>query len=276
MDRPSPTPLLTTLPNEATTLKPVRHFLFDWAMGVLVAFALMLVGGMVWGFARAFQIGMQQAQTATATDPQAIAQSLGTPGALALLAMTFFSMAPAALLMYFWRRRASPAERSASRAAACRASTWWWTLPVAVAVAAATTVLLQLAQYLGISANPSNEVMIHQLWGQHPWLLAVFVVLLAPIYEELFFRRVLFGRLWQAGRPWLGMLLSSLAFALAHEMPGVGNNSWQATLFLLLVYASMGATFAWLYRRTGTLWAPITAHAINNGLAIALLAVSGP
>jgi len=240
-------------------------------MGVLIAFALMLVGGVVWGFARAFQMGLQHAQS----DPQAIAEGLGTPSAMALLTMTFFSMAPAALLMYFWRRRASPAEHAVSSDAASRASTWWWTLSVAVAVAVTTTTLLHLADYLGIGADPSNEAMIRQLWGQHRGLLAVFVVLLAPAYEELFFRRVLFGRLWQAGWPRLGMWLSGLAFALAHEVPGVGNNSWPATLFLLAVYAAMGAAFAWLYRRTGTLWAPIAAHAINNGLAIALLALSG-
>ncbi|KRG72050.1 CPBP family intramembrane glutamic endopeptidase [Pseudoxanthomonas dokdonensis] len=273
MDHASPPPLPQATPTTAAS-KPVAGFLFDWLMGVLIAFALMLVGGVVWGFVRAFQLGLQQAQRGASADPQAIAQALGTPSGTALLAMTLFSMAPAAVLMYYWRRRASAAERAASRTAAGRASTWAWTLPVAVAVAVSTTLLLHLADYLGIGADPSNEGMIRQLWGHNRGLLVVFVVVLAPLYEELFFRRVLFGRLWQAGRPWLGMALSGLAFALAHEVPGTGNNSWQATLFLLLVYAGMGATFAWLYRRTGTLWAPIAAHAINNGLAIALLALS--
>jgi membrane protease YdiL (CAAX protease family) len=33
----------------------------------------------------------------------------------------------------------------------------------------------------------------------------------------------------------------------------------------------MGGLFAWVYRRTGTLWAAIGAHAINNLIASALL-----
>ena len=37
---------------------------------------------------------------------------------------------------------------------------------------------------------------------------------------------------------------------------------------LLAVYAFMGGVFAWLYWRTGTLWAPIAAHALNNALAL--------
>ena len=37
----------------------------------------------------------------------------------------------------------------------------------------------------------------------------------------------------------------------------------------------MGAAFAWLYQRTGTLWAPIAAHALNNAIALAALVFLG-
>ena len=32
-----------------------------------------------------------------------------------------------------------------------------------------------------------------------------------------------------------------------------------------------GVILAWLYERSGTLWAPILAHLINNAIAFALL-----
>jgi membrane protease YdiL (CAAX protease family) len=35
--------------------------------------------------------------------------------------------------------------------------------------------------------------------------------------------------------------------------------------------AVLGAMLAWLYERTGTLWAPIALHAANNALAFAFL-----
>ena len=47
-------------------------------------------------------------------------------------------------------------------------------------------------------------------------LVVLFAVVLAPLYEELLFRRVLFGRLWHAGWPVLGIALSSVIFALVH------------------------------------------------------------
>ncbi|MBM7093286.1 CPBP family intramembrane metalloprotease, partial [Streptomyces sp. S12] len=106
-----------------------------------------------------------------------------------------------------------------------------------------------------------------------PWLWMGFAVLIAPAYEELLFRRVLFGRLWAAGRPWLGLVLSSIAFALVHEPPGLGTGRGWGVLVLWSVYATMGAIFAWIYRRTGSLWTPYLAHAGNNLVAcLALMA----
>src|SRR3546814_570001 len=107
--------------------------------------------------------------------------------------------------------------------------------------------------------------------ARNPALLLLVVALLAPAYEELLFRRVLFGRLWAAGRPLLGIVLSSAAFACMHELPGTGGNGLLAGALLWTCYAMMGALFAWVYRRTGTLWAAIGAHAVNNLIACMLL-----
>ena len=48
------------------------------------------------------------------------------------------------------------------------------------------------------------------------------------------------------------MLLSSLVFMLAHSQ-------WLAAMVA-------GMAYAWLYRYTRTLWAPILAHAVTNGI----------
>lgn len=198
------------------------------------------------------------------------------PQGVALVWITLLSMAPAVLLVYFLRRRAGPDERAASRAALARASTWAWMLVTGVAVLVFSMAAGWLGERLGSSPVPSNLAMVEAAFAQSPVFMLTFAVLLAPAYEELLFRRVLFGRLWQAGRPGLGMLLSAAAFALVHELPGVSGNSWPAMLQLWLVYGAMGAAFAWVYRRTGTLWAAIGAHALNNALACALLLAAGP
>ena len=134
---------------------------------------------------------------------------------------------------------------------------------------------VSLAKQGGIEPVPTNLALMEQAITRFPWFLALFAVVLAPAYEELLFRRVLFGRLWQAGRPVLGIVLSSLAFALVHEIPGTSANGPWEIAQLWLVYGGMGAAFAWLYQRTGTLWAPIAAHALNNGIALVALMFLG-
>ena len=131
-----------------------------------------------------------------------------------------------------------------------------------------------LGEQWGIRPTPTNLAMVEEAMARFPLFMLAFTVLLAPAYEELLFRRVLFGRLWAAGLPWTGLLLSSVAFALVHELPGATAGGWE-TGQLWLVYGVMGGAFAWLYRRTGTLWAPIAAHAVNNAVAVAVLGLSG-
>jgi len=40
---------------------------------------------------------------------------------------------------------------------------------------------------------------------------------------------------------------------------------------MLMLYAGMGAAFAWVYQKTGRLWPAILAHASNNLFAVATL-----
>lgn len=250
---------------------PIAGFLIDLGIATLTLLGLSMASGLLWGMYRAVivvrETGVQPAE--------ALAQQVGQPGALAQILMALFATGGAAVFLYFLRRRADASERSASWHAARRPSTWGWTLLVAAAVVIGSNGIAWLARQAGIEPVPTNLALMEQALARFPWFLALFAIVLAPAYEELLFRRVLFGRLWQAGRPWLGMLLSSLAFALVHEVPGTSENGPWEIAQLWLVYGGMGAAFAWLYQRTGTLWAPIVAHALNNAIALAALVFLG-
>jgi membrane protease YdiL (CAAX protease family) len=250
---------------------PVAGFLIDLGIATLTLLALSMVGGLFWGMYRAVVV----AREGGVSLDEGLVQQVGQPGALAQILLALFATGGAALLLYFTRRRADASERSASLQAARRPSTWGWTLVVATAVVIGSNLIAWLARQAGVEPVPTNLALMEQAMARFPWFLALFAVVLAPAYEELLFRRVLFGRLWQAGRPWLGMLLSSLAFALVHEVPGTSANGPWEIAQLWLVYGGMGAAFAWLYRRTGTLWAPITAHALNNAIALGALVFLG-
>jgi membrane protease YdiL (CAAX protease family) len=83
-------------------------------------------------------------------------------------------------------------------------------------------------------------------------LVATFALagFLAPILEELLFRGLLYNA-WEKRLGWAGsMTLVSILFGLYHPF------FWSA-------FAS-SIVFACLYRRTGSLWAPIVVHAIVN------------
>lgn len=266
---PSPTVAVSVLPRRAGA--PVPGFFIDLLIGLGVLLSVSVGASVVWGLCRGFALAMQARRQGLTPVPEQIAQALGQPGAMAQMLMALASTASAALLLYFWRRRASAREIQASRAAIARRSTWGLIAAVALGVFVFSTAIGSLAERLGIHPVPTNLALMQEAIDQWPWFLIVFAVALAPAYEELLFRRVLFGRLLAAGRPWLGMLLSSLAFALLHEVPGISGNGAWAILQLWLVYGAMGTAFAWLYWRTGTLWAPIVAHGLNNAVALVAL-----
>lgn len=261
---PRPLPVVASPPWQ----RAVVGFAFDFVLACVLLLVASVACTLLWAVVRGARLGLQGA---TASDPAQLFALIGSPGALALIAITIVSTSSTALALYFWRRRASMAERARSWQAARHARTWAWALLVGALSFAVTMAASALGQRAGIEQMPTNQPLIESVSGPHPGLLLAFAVVLAPLYEELLFRRVLFGRLWAAGRPWLGMALSSMAFALMHELPGLTGNDWPATLLLWTCYAAMGATFAWVYRRTGTLWAAIGAHATNNLLACTLL-----
>ncbi|HEY5970424.1 MAG TPA: CPBP family intramembrane glutamic endopeptidase [Pseudoxanthomonas sp.] len=252
--------------------RPVASFFFDLAIAVAALFALSAVAGTAWAI---FEIIRSVLVDGAIPKPDGLIRVIGQPDALAMIWITLVSTGGAALLVYFWRRRASTAERAASAQAARRLGTWGWAMATAAGAFLFSSAITSLAQYFGTHPEPTNLALIEEAFTTSPVFLAVFGVLLAPAYEEVLFRRVLFGRLWAAGHPLLGVALSSAAFAFMHEIPGTTGNTWQATGLLWLTYGVMGAAFAGLYWRTRTLWAPIAAHALNNAVALVVLKLYG-
>lgn len=255
-------------PVEMPGLPPLRRrtlvggFLLDIVLAIIIMFVAILGASLGWGLWRA--IGLAR----SGEDGDVITAALGSPGALAQIVITLLGMSTVAVSLYFLRHPASAGERRLAAQRIRQSTTLAWAAAMGVAVFLGSSLLGWLASKAGIEAEPTNLAMIDEAFRQWPVFLVLFAVVLAPAYEELLFRRVFFGRFLAGGRPWLGLVLSSLAFALLHELPGANANPPLAILHLWLVYGGMGAAFAWLYWRTGTLWAPIMAHALNNAIAL--------
>jgi len=263
MSDPASEPVVSTEPAQGTRQLLLAAAL-DALIAVLVVFATSIGIVTAWTVWRSLQLHGQGV-----TGGREIAAALGQPGILVQILTAIASTSAAALLLYFWRRRAGAAERAASLQALRQPRTWGLALGTGAVVYVATLgSSWLLEQLVGSDPVPTNLAMIEQAWAQWPLFLLLFATVLAPAYEELLFRRVLFGRFLQGGRPLLGLALSSVGFALMHEMPGISANPWPAVAHLLLLYTGMGAAFAWVYWRTGTLWAAIIAHGVNNALAL--------
>ncbi len=95
--------------------------------------------------------------------------------------------------------------------------------------------------------------------------LAFSALVLAPIGEELFFRRQLLRRSWLRSGPAVAYGGSALLFAAFH-----GN------LRGLVVYLWLGLVFARVYARTGRLAAAMAVHAGNNAITLAILLLAPP
>lgn len=89
------------------------------------------------------------------------------------------------------------------------------------------------------------------------WVLLMFVFTPA-VFEELAFRGVIFGILVRRVRLSEAFILSSVAFAILH-----------LSVLSLATHVPMGLYFCWLRHRSGSLYPPMAAHALHNGLVVA-------
>ncbi|MDP8943767.1 MAG: CPBP family intramembrane metalloprotease, partial [Actinomycetota bacterium] len=105
---------------------------------------------------------------------------------------------------------------------------------------------------------------------------AIVVIVVAPIAEEFFFRGFFYRALRNGTVGWLGARGGVLLAALIDgALFGVIHFEGGDTLSLLPLLAVLGAIFCLVYEYTGTLFATIALHAINNSVAYTAVADDG-
>ena len=132
-----------------------------------------------------------------------------------------------------------------------------WYLGILI-VSAASALLLN-----GGRVPPSNSrlIFVQRPGGVGLLLLALLVTAVAaPICEEVFFRGMLFRLLRTRVPLWAAVLVSAMAFGLAHASPAVSPA-------LLPTFVFMGIVLAVVYVRTGWLTNNILLHAASNAIA---------
>jgi membrane protease YdiL (CAAX protease family) len=137
---------------------------------------------------------------------------------------------------------------------------FFWTIPVALAAVYVVSFLHDLV------VHPTRQAIV----GEFPRtaagivLFVILAVVMAPLFEEVFFRGFLF-RGFSSSWGWVtGACVSAAVFGLAHL---------QLDVFVPLF--ALGLALAWVYKRTGSLWTSIAFHALFNALSVLAWALTG-
>ncbi len=123
------------------------------------------------------------------------------------------------------------------------------------------SILVNLVQIRFTGEHPQDLVVA---FGAHAGIRAFVLDLvnggvLAPFSEEIFFRGLIFGGLAQRVPAAVAAAISALLFALLHGIGVIGP------IFVL------GLGLAYVYLRTGTIWASMLTHSLVNVVSLVLL-----
>ena len=141
-------------------------------------------------------------------------------------------------------------------------------LAVALPLISDTTVLSKLLLAAGGSQDNSDQELVRFLRGSGSHaariVVAVSAVVAAPVLEELIFRGYLYGVMRRYAGVAAGIVFNAALFAAIHtHLPSFGG------LFVLAVCLTLA------YEWTGSIFVPITMHALFNSLSVVALLQAG-
>lgn len=111
--------------------------------------------------------------------------------------------------------------------------------------------------------NLRNQRMVMEMLQRAPLMMTAYIVLFAPVLEELLLRGIFFqsfGSIENRGKRWLLLVLSAFVFGSLHSLP---------VHYDFLLYFAMGLVLGAAYLHTKDLKYPVLIHMVNNALGLA-------
>ena len=167
--------------------------------------------------------------------------------------MISFSIAMV-IILYLLRKEMVNPVRS-EKALSPSLSTYWAIGGIFLALIA-QTVAANIELLMGIEMGSENTEQIVGSYRTAPIVIIV-TAIIGPILEEIVFRKIIFGALYKRLNFFIAAIISSLIFAIAHGEPEH-----------LLLYTSIGLTFAFLYVKTNRILVPIITHVSMNTIVV--------
>lgn len=115
----------------------------------------------------------------------------------------------------------------------------------------------------------NNEQLVRSSITLAPFYMLFTCSIVAPIFEEMVFRRSLRGFI---KNKWLFIILSGTLFGLLHV---IGSYNSPLDFLYVIPYGSMGCCFAYLYATTGNISLPIIVHMIHNTILVSSQIIGG-
>lgn len=108
------------------------------------------------------------------------------------------------------------------------------------------------------AGGAENEKAVQQMITSLPWLMLISAGLIAPITEEIVFRKCFKNAFVNK---WLFIILSGLIFGALHVVTSFTN---PLQLLYIIPYGSLGLSFAIMYNKTNTVCTSIAMHMLHN------------
>lgn len=101
-----------------------------------------------------------------------------------------------------------------------------------------------------LSSFRAYKSIVTRLVGQLPFLVTIYLAVIAALAEEILFR--------MAVQPELGLVLTALLYSFLHSGPLTRLGPWTLYSFIL------GLTTGWLYQTCEVIWPSLLAHILLN------------
>lgn len=184
-----------------------------------------------------------------------ILQAMGKSQSLAVPYWLIFSFSTALIIILSIIRKEMSASRYEQKGSSLGVSITWAVFGVFLALIA-QVIAGTIERMIGIPMESENTQQIMKIIQTFPLAILVSSII-GPILEEIVFRKILFGALYQRFNFIVSALISSVIFALAHMEP-----------HHVLLYSAMGLTFAFLYVQTKHILVPMFAHIAMNTIVV--------
>lgn len=135
----------------------------------------------------------------------------------------------------------------------------WWLLGLFIMVLSNIIIT-----YVLKGGGAENEKIVQNLLSSVPWLMFITAGVLAPLNEEIVFRKVVKDCI---PNKWIFVSFSFLLFGLGHV---VGNATNFISLLYIIPYGALGGVFALAYSETDTIFTSIVMHMIHNTILVLL------